>query len=141
MANVPERFEKLIDQGSIDAVIKLRCNDAGHARGKIRKIETFVRVDGYWRPWPRAVATIGHLPDYGAPAPTSATLHDYRRPDGSTRRRYQCDMCEARRPRGQAPLECTEETLQWLLNTVAAQGWKRISIHESNVIVSNRPKQ
>ena len=123
-------------------MIKLRCNDTGHARGKVAKIEKFVRVDGYWRPWPRTVATIRHLPDHGAPVPTPATLRDYQRPDGSTRHRYQCDLCEARWPRGQAPLECTEETLQWLLNTVAVQGkTRRINIATLNLLVSKKPKQ
>ena len=140
MTNVPDGFEKRIDPASVDAVIDLQCDDAGHARGKVAKIEKFVRVDGYWRPWPRTVATSRHLPDHYAPAPTPATLYDYRRPDGMTRHRYECKLCVPRR-RGQAPLECTEETLQWLLDTVAAQGVTRISIHTLNVIVSKKPKQ
>ena len=84
---LPEGFEKLIDPASVEAVLDVKCDDPTHARGKETHVETFVRVDGYWRPWPRVVATIKGLPGYGAPVPTSA-LRDYRRPDGGTRRSY-----------------------------------------------------
>ena len=46
MAARARRFREAHRPGSVDAVIKLRCNDIGHARGKVAKIETFVRVDG-----------------------------------------------------------------------------------------------
>ena len=48
-----------------------------------------------------------------------------------------CVRAVRRQPWG-APLECTEETLQWLLDTVAAQGVTRISLHTLNLIASRK---
>jgi hypothetical protein len=145
---LPDGFEKLIDPASVEAVLDVKCDDPSHVRGKETPVATFVRVDGYWRELPRVVATIKGLPGHGAPAPASAALHDYRRPDGSTRRRFPCNLCEGRRPRGQAPLECTEDTLQWLLES-AWQGRLKtgvpqhapISVRVLHLIASSRPQQ
>ena len=145
---LPDGFEKLIDPAAVEAVLEVRCDDPTHVRGKITKVATFVRVDGYWRPLPRVVATIKNLPDHGAPVPTSA-LRDYRRPDGGTRRSYSCNLCEGRRPRGQAPLECTEDTLQWvlesawqgLLKTVVTQRVPTVSLRVLHLIASSRSQQ
>ena len=145
---LPDGFEKLIDPASVEAVLEVKCDDPTHARGKDTDVATFVRVDGYWRPWPRVVATIKDLPGHGAPAP-HRPLRDYRRPDGSTRRRYPCNLCEGRRPRGQAPLECTEGTLQWvlesawqgLLKTGVTQRVPTVSLRMLHLIASNRPQQ
>lgn len=145
---LPEGFEKLIDPASVEAVLDMKCDDPTHARGKETPVAMFVRVDGYWRELPRVVATIKGLPDYGAPVPTSA-LRDYRRPDGSTRRSYSCNLCEGRRPRGQAPLECTEDTLQWvlesvwrgLLKTVVRQRAPTVSLRVLHLIASSRSQQ
>ena len=51
------------------------------------------------------------------------------------RHRFECELC-AGRPWG-APLECTDETLQWLLDTVAAYFVTRISIRTLKVIASS----
>lgn len=75
---LPDGFEKLIDPAAVEAVLEVRCDDPTHVRGKITKVATFVRVDGYWRPLPRVVATIKNLPDHGAPVPTSAAVGRYR---------------------------------------------------------------
>ena len=61
---LPDGFEKLIDPVSVEAVLDVRCEDPTHVRGKETPVETFVRVDGYWRPWPRVVATIKNLPGH-----------------------------------------------------------------------------
>jgi hypothetical protein len=146
---LPDGFEKLIDPATVEAVLKVECNDRCHAAGKKTDVETFVRVDGYWRPWPRFVATRKDLPGYGAPAPTPATLREYRRPDGSTRRSFSCNLCEGHRPRGQAPLEVNEATLQWvlesawqgLLKTGVTQRVPTVSLRLLHLIASGRPQQ
>src|SRR5262245_3138434 len=146
---LPDGFEKRIDAASVEAALVVKCEDPSHVRGKETDVETFVRVNGYWRLWPRVVATIRDLPGYGAPAPAPATLHDYRRPDGNTRHRFPCNLCEGRRPRGQAPLECTEETLQWvlesawqgLLKTGVTQRVPTVTLRVLHLIASNRPQQ
>ena len=146
---LPDGFEKLIDPASVEAVLAVKCEDPAHVRGKDTDVATFVRVGGYWREVPRVVATIKDLPGYGAPVPPPATLGDYRRPDGSTRRRFPCNLCEGRRPRGQAPLECSEATLQrvlesaWqgLLKTGAPQRVPTVSLRVLHLVASGRPQQ
>jgi hypothetical protein len=111
------------------------CEDPRHARGKVAKIDTFNRFDGMWI-----------TRSDGAPS----TLEEYRRPDdpagpvwgsarwrragsttGHSRRRYKCKLCGT-------VLECTEGTLHWLLNTVAAQGISQPTLHQLNLLVSRR---
>ena len=117
--------------------IDIICDDPHHARGKIAKIESFdYHADtGSWvgisYRGPRA-----HLHSEEFPTPFRPNVVGARR---QLRHRYECKLC-ARRPWG-APLECTDETLQWLLDTVAAQGVTRISIHTLNLIASRKPKQ
>lgn len=146
---LPDGFETLIDPASVEAALDVKCDDPTHVRGKETDVATFVRVDGYWRELPRVVATIKGLPGHGAPAPTRARLHDYRRPDGSTRRSFPCNLCSGRRPRGQSPLECTEDTLQWvlesawrgLLRTGVTQRVPTVSLRVLHLIASSRPQQ
>jgi hypothetical protein len=138
-----------------DHTIEVFCDDPRHARGKIAKLETFRRFstdDGRWwwlarrenmardddgTYWSR------HRP--GWPAGSLESLHHSAR----DRLRYECNLCSATRPRGQAPLECTEETLQWLLESVwqgmlklgAEQDVSRVNLQTLNLVASNRPQQ
>lgn len=115
--------------------IDIICDDWHHARGKIAKIQTFAYyadidswVDVPYRGRSRAYQHTGEHP-----TPFRPNVVGARAP---LRHRYACELC-AGRPWG-APLVCTEETLQWLLDTVAAQGVTRISLHTLNLIVSRK---
>lgn len=124
-------FEELIDPASVDAVVDIICDDTGHARGKVARIEKFVRVDGCWRPWPRGAATIRHLPGVGAPVPTPATLHDYRRPDGMTRHNYKCTLCGL-------SFVGTDATITRILELLAANGVTQVNLKALSMLVSRK---
>lgn len=130
-----EGFEGLVDPASVDAMVDIVCDDSGHARGKVNELEKFVRVDGCWRPWPRAVATIRHLPGVGAPAPTSASLSDYRHPDGMTRHnytcKYTCKLCGL-------SFVGTDATLTRILDLLAANGVTQINLKALSMLVSRK---
>jgi hypothetical protein len=129
--HVPEGYEKSIDPASVDAAVDVVCDDPGHARGKVARLEKFVRVDGYWRPWPRVVATIKHLPGVGAPVPTSGARRDYRRPDGSATHSYTCKLCGL-------SFTGTDVTLTRILNLLAAQGVTQINLKALSMIASRK---
>jgi hypothetical protein len=124
-------MEELIDPASVTAVVDIICDDTGHARGKVNNLEKFIQVDGCWRPWPRAVATIKHLPGIGAPAPTSASLSDYRRPDGTTRHNYTCKLCDL-------SFVGTGATLTRILDLLAANGVTQINLKALSMLVSRK---
>ena len=126
-----ESFEELIDPESVDATVDIICDDSGHARGKVAGFEKFVRVDGRWRPWPRAVATIKHLPSVGAPVPTSGALRDYRRPDGSATHSYACKLCGL-------SFTGTDATLTRILDLLAEQGVTQINLKALSMIASRK---
>jgi hypothetical protein len=125
-----EGFEELIDPESVDAAVDIICDDSGYARGKVNKLEKFVRVDGRWRPWPRAVVVVKHLPNVGAPAPTSASLSDYRHPN-STTHSYTCKLCGL-------SFTGTDATLMRILDLLAAQGVTQINLKALSMIASRK---
>ena len=119
-------------------MISIFCDDPHHARGKVAEIESF---DYYadtdsWVAIPHRSQRQAHQHSGEPPTAWRPNVVGARPP---LRQRFECKLCRGR-PWG-APLECTDETLQWLLNTVAAQGWTRTSIHTLKLIASNKPKQ
>ncbi len=48
---------------------------------------------------------------------------------------YRCGSCPRRHPQ---QFECTETTLQWLLNAVAEQGMSQRTVRVINLLLSNR---
>jgi hypothetical protein len=138
-----------------DHTIEVVCDDPRHARGKVAKIETFRRfsaADGRWWWLPRrenmARRDDGAYLSHHRPGWPSHSLESVHAAD-SDRLRYECKLCAGARPRGQAPLECTEDTLQWLLESAwqglrklgAKQGVSRINLQTLHQVASNRPQQ
>jgi hypothetical protein len=115
--------------------IDIVCDDPRHARGKVAKIESFEYYPdtGSWVGISYRRQAFRHPGE--PPSPWRPNVVGTRPP---LRHRYECKLC-AGRPWG-APLECTEETLLWLLDTVAAQGVTRVSIHTLKVIASRKQK-
>ena len=118
--------------------IDIICDDPHHSRGKIAKVGSFEYYadTGSWIAIPHRRRSRAHQHPGEPPTPFRPNVVGARPP---LRHRYECKLC-AGRPWG-APLECTDETLQWLLDTVAAQGVTCISIHTLKVIASRKPKQ
>jgi hypothetical protein len=90
--------------------IAVDCNNSGHARGKIAKIDTFQKVGETW-------FTIEQLGDR---KPRQHGWRANRAPWGAPRHGYWCKLCELQ-------LRCSHERLQWALNMIAAQGESKIS--------------
>jgi len=91
--------------------LKVICDDPSHSRGKITKIDTFVRFEHVWIST-ALLAENAPLPQYGWNDHTSAgdlgqMRHSY--PPGG------CKLC------GQF-LECSNDTLQRVLDLVVEQG-------------------
>jgi hypothetical protein len=118
--------------------IDIICEDPHHARAKVAKIQSFVYYadTDSWVAIPHRSQGRAHQHPGEPPTPWRPNVVGARAP---LRHRFECKLC-AGRPWG-APLECTDRTLKWLLNTVAAQDVTRISIHTLNVIASKKPKQ
>lgn len=94
--------------------IQIVCDDASHTRGKVAKFDTFVRIGGVWTTQAEFEA---------------ASRHDYRRPDGSTRHNYTCDLCGL-------SFACTDATIARLLDLVAPQGVTQINLKALNMLAS-----
>lgn len=133
---------------SIDR-IEMFCDNPRH----VEPIETFGYSHGWW--WIDEGEDAGATPDSG---------HHPRRGAGERVHRFECYRCAQRKveslrgdgpqgckPRYSAPLgkkrqglpasweiECTESTLQWLLNAVAGQGVSQPTLRMLNVILSKR---
>jgi hypothetical protein len=118
--------------------IEVVCEDPHHTRGKVAKVQTFAYyaatdswVDVAYRGRGQAHQHPGEYPTPFRPNVIGA------RPP--LRHRYECTLC-AGKP-WSTPLACTDTTLQWLLNTVAAQDVTHISLHTLSAIASRRSKQ
>jgi hypothetical protein len=118
--------------------IEVICEDRHHARGKVAKVQAFAYYPdtGSWVDVPYRGRGRAYQHSGEHAAPFRPNVVGARPP---LRHRYECTLC-AGKP-WSAPLECTDRTLQWLLDTVAAQGVTRISIHTLNLIASRKPKQ
>ena len=117
-------------------VVNVICDDPHHSRGKIAKVASFERYPEGWVDLPYRGRGRAHPHPGEDPTPFRPNVIGARPP---LRHRYECNLC-AGKP-WSTPLECTEETLQWLLNTVAAQGVTSISLHTLSVLASRKPKQ
>jgi hypothetical protein len=115
--------------------IDVVCDGPHRARGKVAKVVSFTLCEGgMW---------LGPFYLRGGRLVPARPLHGYRaenagviRPNvvgqrGATTQRYGCAFCRQK-------LECSDETLQWLLNTVAAQGESKPTLRLLNMIVSRR---
>ena len=114
------------------------CNDPHHARGKVAKVASFTfssSVCAWVGPFYVRRGRLVPAPPLGYRA-SDAELPTPFRPNvvgrrGPVSERYSCGFCRQK-------LECSDETLEWLLNTVAANGESTVSLKRLNVLVSER---
>ena len=111
-------------------MIDVICDDPRHARGKVAKIRSFDRSPVGWVD---ITPHRAHQHHGEPPTPWRPNVVGARE---QLRHRFECKLCAGKSWR--APLECTDETLQWLLDTVAAQGVTSISLHTLSVIASRK---
>jgi hypothetical protein len=101
-------------------MIRVSCDDSRHPAGKTADIQTFTRVAS------RTEST------WIVPADFSpSSLEDYKRPDGSYRHKYSCNLCPV-------SVVCTESTLQRVLESLAEQGVSQVSLSTFNLIASRK---
>jgi hypothetical protein len=118
--------------------IDIICDDRRHERGKKAKVVsfTFASSIGAWvGPFYVRRGRLVPAPPHGYRA-SDAELPTPFRPNvvgqrGPVSQQYPCGFCRQK-------LECSDETLEWLLNTVAALGESTVSLKRLNVLVSER---
>jgi hypothetical protein len=118
--------------------IDIICDGPHRARGKTAKVVSFVfdrSIDAWLGPFYRQHGRLVPARPHGYRA-DDAELPTPFRPNvvgsrGATPHRYPCPFCSQK-------LECSDDTLRWLLNTVAAQDEPVISLKAPNVLVSER---
>jgi hypothetical protein len=107
--------------------IEVVCDDPRH-NGQLGDVETFVRLvpDGEW-------ITAEQLAEKGPVAPTG--WRDHSRDTGEPVHSHRCGLCPRRKPQ---QFECTNTTLQWLLNALVEQGMSQPTVQVLNLLLSNR---
>lgn len=113
--------------------VTIVCDDPRHARGKVARIDTLQLAGASWV---SRSDTKSAVEEFARPRPEGKTWGSARyRPAasqaGGDRRRYRCKLCDR-------TLECTEPTLDWLLNAVAEQGVSEPTLRLLNELVSRR---
>lgn len=99
--------------------IRIYCDDAAHARGKVAKIETLTRLGEAW-------VTNEQL---GSGRPRQFGWGAGRAPWGGTRHEYVCKLCGL-------SLRCAPPLLNWMLDAVAAQGVSSVSLRTLVLLAS-----
>ncbi len=107
--------------------IQVVCDDPRHD-GELGDVETFVRLapGGEW-------ITAEQLAEKGPVVQTG--WRDHSRDTGEPVHSYRCGLCPRRKPQ---QFECTNTTLQSVLNNVADQGMPQPTIRILNLLLSNR---
>jgi hypothetical protein len=111
---------------SIDR-IEVVCDNPRHD-GDLGEVDTFVRLvaGGEW-------ITAEQLVEKGPVKQTGWRDHSRDNHTGGPVHSYRCNLCPRRHPQ---QFECTNDTLQWLLNTVADQGMSQPTVRLINLLLS-----
>ena len=118
--------------------IDIICDDPHHSGGRVAKVASFTfdsSIGAWLGPFYTRHGRLVPAPPHGYRA-DDAELPTPFRPNvigrrGPVSERYPCVFCRQK-------LECSDETLEWLLNTVAAAGESPVSLKRLNVLVSER---
>lgn len=102
-----------------ETTIAVVCDDPGHARGKVARIDTFTRLEHGWM-------TNEQL---GQDKPRDFGWTAGRAPWGGARHEYSCKLCRTM-------LRCSSELLNWMLDEVAAQGVSQVSLRTLVLLAS-----
>jgi hypothetical protein len=110
--------------------IEAVCDDPRHD-GELGPVDTFARLtaDGDW-------ITAEQLVEKGPVKQTGWRDHTRDNHNGGPIHSYRCQLCPQRRKPQQ--FECSNDTLQWLLNTVADMGMSQPPVRFLNLLLSNR---
>ena len=117
--------------------IDVICDDPHLSRGGVAKVAsfTFGSIGAWLGPFYVRRGRLVPAPPHGYRA-DDAELPTPFRPNvvgqrGPVSERYPCMFCRQK-------LECSDETLEWLLNTVAANDESPVSLKRLNMLVSER---